>query len=120
MPFRWADYLTLARSILAQAPAGGEEACQRSAISRAYYAAFCHARNYARDRHAFVPRYDNSDHRGIRQYLQPHRVGRRVCPQLARLMTWRQQCDYDDHVEGLSSLAAQAIQYAEEIIRLLS
>jgi len=119
MSFRWADYLSLARSILSQASALGEEASQRSAVSRAYYAAFCHARNYARDQHAYSPRYDSSDHRGIREYLARHRVGRTVCPKLNELMTWRQQCDYEDRVENLAQIASKAIQYAEDIIRIL-
>jgi hypothetical protein len=46
MSFDWADYLKLAEA-LTQAPTvpGPEEAALRAAMSRAYYAAFCSARN---------------------------------------------------------------------------
>lgn len=40
--FDWAKYLTLAEEL---AKRHGDEAAQRAAISRAYYAIFCYARN---------------------------------------------------------------------------
>lgn len=50
MSFNWGDYLSLANALLTKPNTPGpEEAAYRSAVSRAYYAAFCIARNYARD-----------------------------------------------------------------------
>lgn len=47
MPFSWYDYLTLAENLKDHAPAHLTEAGYRSAVSRAYYAAYGHARNFA-------------------------------------------------------------------------
>ena len=41
--FEWAAYHTLAREL---ATRSGDEAALRTAVSRAYYAAFCRARNF--------------------------------------------------------------------------
>ena len=43
--FDWADYLTLAQEL---ATRRSDEAALRPAVSRAYYAAFCQARNVLR------------------------------------------------------------------------
>ena len=50
MTFDWSEYLKLAQELAGQtvSPAN-EEAKLRSSVSRAYYAAFCKARNYLRD-----------------------------------------------------------------------
>ena len=51
MSFDWSNYLDLARELQRQgAIHSSKEAELRSSISRAYYAAFCKARNYLRDR----------------------------------------------------------------------
>ncbi len=48
MTFNWIDYLNLAEMLHRErATLGNEEACQRSAISRAYYAAYRIAANRA-------------------------------------------------------------------------
>lgn len=59
MTFQWSEFLTLARS-LASNPIcpGPPDACRRSATSRAYYAAFHHARDRAvKDRHLYPKQY---------------------------------------------------------------
>jgi len=49
MSFDWADYLTLAQELADQAASSqSTEAKLRSAISRAYYAAFCKESNHLR------------------------------------------------------------------------
>lgn len=50
MSFSWKDYYILAGQLKQQAAdSPQQEAYLRSAISRAYYASFCLARNYLRD-----------------------------------------------------------------------
>ena len=50
MSFDWTEYLNLADILVRdRASYTNEEACFRAAISRAYYYAFCSARNRARD-----------------------------------------------------------------------
>lgn len=51
MTFDWTEFLKLARELQERADDAdlpfAPEAAKRTAVSRAYYAAFCHARNYA-------------------------------------------------------------------------
>ena len=50
MNFDWSEYLNLAQELAGRPTSlSNEEARLRSAISRAYYAAFCKARNHLRD-----------------------------------------------------------------------
>jgi uncharacterized protein (UPF0332 family) len=59
MSFEWLDYLGLARTLAGDAG----EACHRSAISRAYYAAFHVARRYvSRTQPDFSPKKAGEDH----------------------------------------------------------
>ncbi len=69
MAFDWREYLDLARSLTQPGTGFTQEAALRCAMSRAYYAAFCHARNYARDHHGFMPAYDPSDHKLVRDHF---------------------------------------------------
>lgn len=51
MSFDWSQYRDLAQELVGQTKsASSGEAKQRAAISRAYYAAFCKARNFLRDK----------------------------------------------------------------------
>ena len=66
MPFDWKGFLALAHELQRQAATAAEpEPLLRSAVSRAYFAAYCHARNYARDYLSFDPREDVDDHGSI-------------------------------------------------------
>jgi len=56
MPFDWQEYLLLARELSQRSG----EAALRSAISRAYYAAFCTACNYLRQRGESIPDSEHS------------------------------------------------------------
>ncbi|KAF5436823.1 hypothetical protein C5S35_07295 [Candidatus Methanophagaceae archaeon] len=56
MMFNWSGYLDLAKELAGQtAGQATEEAKLRSSASRAYYAAFCRARNYLRDEGCSIP-----------------------------------------------------------------
>jgi hypothetical protein len=55
MDFNWREYFILAQELTGQAGASvGQEAKQRAALSRAYYAAFCQARNHLRDKEGHI------------------------------------------------------------------
>jgi uncharacterized protein (UPF0332 family) len=63
MSFDWSNYLSLAQMLVNQPnEAGMEEAALRSAMSRAYYAAFCAARNFLHDRGEWLPTESRLDH----------------------------------------------------------
>lgn len=130
MPFDWTDYLVLARSLNGEKEITcSEESQHRSAVSRAYYAAFCSARNYARDHYGFEPRYVADDHVNLqREYKNAARDldGERkeqillIASQLEHLRTWRNRCDYDDDHPNLPVTVRSAIREAQRLIEVLS
>ena len=98
MAFDWKELLDLARFLQAQAGSQiGKEAALRGAISRAYYGAFCHVRNYARDRLGFRPRNGPEDHGRLRAHLRKGKT-RVLAERLDDLRLWRNQCDYWDEL----------------------
>src|SRR5205807_9527346 len=70
MAFDWYAFPELARSLGQNAAALGEEAARRSSVSRAYYAAFCFVRDYARDNLGFQARDEAADHGALRARLR--------------------------------------------------
>ena len=119
MGFDWADYLDLAGWLLDHPAEPRREASLRTAVSRAYYAAFCRARNYARDRRGFVPKDEWSDHGALRRHFAPLRL-RWIASELDDLRQWRNECDYDDEAPNLPGMAEQATASARRIIEALT
>lgn len=119
MNFNWDEYLDLARA-LAKLPNLGvsAEALLRCALSRAYYAAFCHARNYARDRHGLLPRYNGDDHSLVKNHFRTRRA-QGVALKLDKLRKMRNQCDYADAVIDLPKLLPIALVEAQMVIAIL-
>ena len=71
MSFNWADYLRFAESLVSTPSSPGpEEAALRAAISRAYYAAFCSARNLAESRGEMTRARRSTDHRLVIDHFQ--------------------------------------------------
>jgi uncharacterized protein (UPF0332 family) len=117
MPFDWREYLNLARQLAALQGSGhSQEAAKRSAVSRAYYAAFCWTRNYAEKNLGFQPGGKSSDHAELREHLK-----KKGSPELAsglnKLRDWRNACDYDDQVSQLHQRVGSAIKIADKIIQ---
>jgi hypothetical protein len=118
MPFDWREYLQLSGFLHGGVGSFTEEAGWRSAVSRAYYAAFGHARNFARDREGFLTRGTPEDHDRLRDHFRQQRQDR-LAQSLGRLRHWRNQCDYDDDVPGLSQIVGAATLTAREVINQL-
>lgn len=117
--FNWKEYLELAKFLQRQGSnAFIQEAMCRGAISKAYYGAFCHARNYARDYLGYIPKYDNFEHGAIRAYYQTKKM-RYIATRLDTLRQWRNACDYQDSVPNLTSIMNDAIKEAEYIFNSL-
>jgi len=115
MLFDWREYLDLAQSL--QSHSGGsftQEAALRCAVSRAYYAAFCHARNFARDEQSYEPYNDGRDHGGLRRHFRKTRR-EDIVRILDWLREWRNDCDYKDEVLGIDVMLKNAIKKSEEI-----
>ena len=117
MTFDWSEYLGLARLLVSQANLSRfPEAVQRTAVSRAYYAAFCTARNYAETRSGFRRTGGPQDHRSLREYLK--KLGRvQLASRLNQLRTWRNICDYQDHAPNIQQCAQSAIHFAAQVIQ---
>jgi hypothetical protein len=120
MAFSWKDYLLLTQVIFrSRATLNYEEAIYRCTISRSYYAAFCGARNFARDHQNYVPSYSGQDHLKIRDHFR--QKGRAdIADKLWELHNWRNRCDYRDAVNNLARMTTDAIKRAFEVFNHLS
>ena len=123
MPFDWKQYLELASELVRLSEsrdAGQNEAILRSVVSRAYYAAFCHARNYSRDWLNFQPNNTADDHGRLRAFLKSGKR-RGVAVKLDQLRQWRNETDYSDSVTGdLATMAQYSVTEATKLFDWLS
>ncbi|MBX9625428.1 MAG: HEPN domain-containing protein [Gemmataceae bacterium] len=112
----WRDFLSLAARLAAE-PA---EADWRTAVSRAYYAAFHVARRLLADLNFTIPRADRAH-----QYLvfRLNNCGESAVEQAGRdldtLRRLRNRADYDDVPAVTRPQAAAAVRLAEGIIQVL-
>jgi hypothetical protein len=120
MAFDWSEYLKLARWLATNTPPGvSEEAARRDAISRAYYAAFGHACQYAQDNLGFQPRNDPDDHGRLRAHLKSKRR-HATADSLDRLRGWRNDCDYRGDFPGdLQATVTNALGDADYVFQSL-
>ena len=96
MSFSWAAYLTLAEALFRERVTfADEEAGCRAAISRAYYAAFCAARNHARDNEGLSLSHTARDHQIVfTHYAQnPNAQHTTIAAMLQRLRRERNRAD---------------------------
>ena len=123
MSFPWREYLTLAEALIrAHNTFAPPEARYRVAISRAYYAAYCAARNHARDYEGYMPVPAGRDHSLVAEHYQAgaSRTHRKIGQILQRLILDRHLADYDDHIGGnLRTMAQVATQEARQVFVLL-
>jgi uncharacterized protein (UPF0332 family) len=124
MSFDWQDYLTLAEALVRERGyLALEDACLRSAISRAYYAAFVSARNFATARDGFIPCHTGADHGRVKKHFKrsSDRARRQVGVELGRIWGHRTSADYDDVFQGALPAATQAsLQHARNVLSTLS
>jgi len=117
MAFDWREYLELAKELVGQAGSGySTEAAERSAVSRAYYAAFCYARNYAETFLGFQRVGGPEDHKNLREHFQQSRKTQ-LASRLNRLRKWRNDCDYEDQVSNMKWYVQNAIRLADRVIQ---
>lgn len=116
MSFNWIDYLQLAQQLMGQNTLVSSEAKQRTAISRAYYAAYNEARQLAR-RHGFhESQFDN--HRSLIDYFlhEPLREWRNVGENLRRLRQQRNNADYQPRIDQLEYHARTTLALAKDLL----
>jgi uncharacterized protein (UPF0332 family) len=121
MSFDWRAYLILAQALASAELPGGREASFRSAVSRAYYAAFATARQQSRQRHGGVVRQSAAEHGEVATFFASRGdSGAAIAIHLARLRFLRNRADYDDDF-GTSEMAAEeAIARAHVVLDLLA
>jgi uncharacterized protein (UPF0332 family) len=122
MTFDWYQYLVLAEYLYDNRDTFPDrEACLRAAISKAYYAAFCSARNYARDFDRLVLDESAQDHGSVKKHYirAPDPKNRQVGNLLDRLRDSRNQADYSDTIDKLDELAKASISQSKQVHTLL-
>jgi len=114
--FNWSDYLALAVQ-LHTVPLISQEASDRTAISRAYYAAFNLTADRLGTKGEWRRAHGPQDHKELADLVK--RYGRttkgRVGHTLERLYYNRCKADYDGDIEQPSKLAEASILMAKEI-----
>jgi uncharacterized protein (UPF0332 family) len=121
MSFDWRAYLTLAETLVASDLSVDREACLRSAMSRAYYAAFASARQHSRQRHGGILRQSAAEHGEVATfYAKRGDAGGAIAAHLIRLRFLRNRADYDDDLDGPEAGAAEAIARATDVLNLLA
>lgn len=118
MSFDWQGYLISAQEIVAKVNDFSDgEAIYRTAVSRAYYAVFCLARNYVRDIDG--EEFSGNDHRNLQEYFRGnfHKPRRKIGNQLRKLHQDRIKADYHDELdERAVNKASKAIAAAKKIV----
>lgn len=123
MSFDWSEYFNLAQELAGQTvtPAG-QEARFRSALSRAYYAVFCKARNHLRDKEGHLLPVGGQVHTSVRDQFRnsPDPARNQIGHDLNRLRIDRNRVDYDDSVPGLAAMTTGDIILAQRVLLALN
>lgn len=99
------------------------EAKLRSAISRAYYAAFLLAREYLETQTHFRATRTGEDHLLVKREFKSHNTDgkwRRIGRGLELLLENRTFADYNDPIPEIQDLAEASIDEADAVIKLLT
>lgn len=140
MKFNWAEYLDIAKEladITSTISIDSEtdskptipEAKLRSSISRAYYAAFCTARNYLRDvlhdpRLSKARTGDINEHQYVSdEFIRNKSKNRKMIEienDLCRLRQSRNKADYEDTIYTLDKEVKLSLKLAENIIEKIT
>jgi len=121
MSFDWKSYLQLAHELIQhQNPAIPQEAYLRSAISRAYYAVFCIAKNFLIRNGVTIPRVDT--HKFVRKRYMNSRdpIEQKIGKDLNYLWYRRKDADYEDLATFDVRRTTNAYQVASRILNHLA
>jgi uncharacterized protein (UPF0332 family) len=105
MSFEWSDFLAVADALMIADSDGHREASLRTAISRAYYAAFGVARHGARSVR-LATRRSAAEHGEVAAFYTKHYGERweQVAIVLGRLRNRRNAADYEDDLSDIEAL----------------
>ena len=123
MKFDWEEYFNLAKDLAGTT----EEAKLRSAVSRAYYSAFCLARNYLRDIEQDPRLSHNQTDINVHKYVADEFIHHKsksktmieIGNDLNRLRPRRNKADYEEPISYLPKESIAALMLAENIISAL-
>ena len=117
MIFDWAKYLVLAEEL---AMRSSDEASLRSAVSRAYYAAFCIARNRLLQEGEEIPKTGEAHTTVWTKYrFSAQKHLKDVGTTGDRLRRSRNKADYDDELPDISAMVEDAIAKARRLLHSL-
>lgn len=118
MAFSWEEYLRLAKQLSQH---DTDEASLRSAVSRAYYAVFCKARNMISKETGKVFSGTAEEHREVwNSYRLKGGTNQKAIGDFGiQLRNSRNLVDYSDEVQNLPVLVQKSIEKAERIIDYL-
>jgi uncharacterized protein (UPF0332 family) len=118
MIFDWSQFITLAKELFQCATDSTQEPELRSAVSRAYFGAFCLTRNFLRDKEGDRFSGKAEDHQKVYNILVSSNDSRRrqIAENLHRLRIDRNKADYDDSIPGLYQKASTALTWANRVI----
>lgn len=123
MTFDWSQYLNLAKEFLGQlTPPTNQEAKMRSAISRAYYAAFISARNYLQETEGLsIPKTADAHKYVVQQFKQSSETERQnIGRNLEKLRRDRNEADYNNSVPELFKISKIAVKRSQRVMSQLS
>jgi hypothetical protein len=123
MSFDWSEYLDLAQELVGQiAGPASQEARSRTALSRAYYAAFKKAYNYLRglDSSIVFVRQDIHTYVIEKFLYSPDNLCKEIGANLDRLRRERNRADYEDTIPQLDSITMKALKQAAKVITNLA
>lgn len=122
MAFVWAQYIKIAEELIAQGDSSLiESAYFRSSVSRAYYGAYCTARDIVEQTLGFsVPKGDSHTFVINKFKYSSGRVTRKVGEDLNRLHEKRRKVDYEASADIDSTYAKTALEQAQGIFKLFS
>ena len=111
--FPYDGYLTLAKKLASDR----DEACLRSAVSRAYYACFHLVKDYAEKLTGTIFAPDASAHKEVTDFLNQNTNAdlRALGSVQIRLRYRRADCDYQKTIANISGCAQASIKDAESI-----
>ncbi len=121
MSFSWSQFVEIAEHLKEQGDANRvpQEAAYRCSVSRAYYGAYRHALNYAKDTAGYTPNEDGTDHKMLRLWFKDkNRVD--IYRRLDRLHQWRKECDYNEPFQKILDLSACARDSISEAVQVVA
>lgn len=111
--FEWKDFFDLAKKLVDdKINITKNEACERTAVSRAYYACFHKWRNFAYTIGYKPPQNDKGkEHREMPEYLRKtnNENQQKAGSELERLLNYRIICDYDEFAVNIKSIATGSL-----------